>query len=265
MRILFINKKKILYLSFSIFIVLLVFLLTFFIVHPHSFAMELSKTYFSNLDSPITLNEITKSNEKKVYLTFDDGPTLKATGKILDILKEENVKATFFVVGKHVKEFPELVKREYEEGHFIANHGYHHNNKLLYKDMETFKNEITSTDSEIAKAIGVDNYSSHIFRFPNGYMSHIYMNQKKEALSVLRDMNYVYVDWNCLNRDSEMKYSNAQLLDNLKKTAKNKGTLIILMHDTADVNKTYNVLKDSISYLTSQGYEFRNFYDFVNQ
>ena len=130
--------------------------------------------------------------------------------------------------------------------------------------MDSFKNEIVATDSEISMAIGVDNYCSHIFRFPNGYMSHIYTSQKKDALKVLSSLNYVYVDWNCLNRDSEKKYSNFQLLNNLKKTAKNKGTLIILMHDTADVNKTYNVLKDSISYLRTQGYEFGSFYDFVN-
>jgi len=95
-------------------------------------------------------------------------------------------------------------------------------------------------------------------------MSHKYQYEKKNALQVLSDLDYVYVDWNCLNRDSEKKYSDSQLLNNLKKTAKNKGTLIILMHDTADVNKTYNVLKSSIDYLKSEGYEFRNFYDFVN-
>lgn len=83
-------------------------------------------------------------------------------------------------------------------------------------------------------------------------------------VNVLSSLNYVYVDWNCLNRDSEKKVSNSKLLKNLKETSKNKGTLIILMHDTADVNKTYDVLKDSISYLRSQGYEFSNFYDFVN-
>lgn len=98
-----------------------------------------------------------------------------------------------------------------------------------------------------------------------GYMSHIYTSQKKNALNVLSNLDYVYVDWNCLNRDSEKKYSNSQLLNNLKKSAKNKGTLIILMHDTADVNKTYDILKDSISYLRSQGYVFSNFYDFINK
>ena len=117
--------------------------------------------------------------EKKVYLTFDDGPTTKVTPKILDILKKENIPATFFVVGKHVKENPNLVKRAFDEGHFIANHGYNHNNKLLYKNDESFLNEILDTDKEIAKAVGVDNYTSHIFRFPNGFCSPLYKSQKK--------------------------------------------------------------------------------------
>ena len=265
MKIILIKNRKHLYLFSFLFLLFFTLICTFYIIKSPSFAFEFSKNSFFNIDVTVSLNDIEKSDEKRAYLTFDDGPTTKATGKILDVLKEENVKATFFVVGKHVKEHPELVKREYDEGHYIANHGYNHNNKILYKDMNSFKNEILSTDIEISKALGIDNYCSHIFRFPNGYMSHIYTNQKKEALKVLSNMNYVYVDWNCLNRDSEKKYSNYQLLNNLKKTSKNKGTLIILMHDTADVNKTYNILKDSISYLKSQGYEFRNFYDFVNK
>ena len=263
MKVLIIKSKKYLYI-FSFILVIVMLLSIFYMNNSKTFAVDFEKNSFFNVDVSISLNDIEKSTEKKAYLTFDDGPTTKATGKILDILKEENVKATFFVVGKHVKEHPELVKREYEEGHYIANHGYNHNNKILYKDMESFRNEIISTDAEISKAINVENYCSHIFRFPNGYMSHIYINQKKDALKVLSDINYVYVDWNCLNKDSEKKYSNYQLLNNLKKSAKNKGTLIILMHDTADVNKTYDILKDSILYLKSQGYEFRNFYDFIN-
>lgn len=264
MKIVFIKKKNFLYLFFIFFTILLIVTCVAFIKQSPSFAAELNKSSFFNIAISTTLDDISKSNEKKAYLTFDDGPTTKATSKILDILKAEDVKATFFVVGKHVKEHPELVKREYDEGHYIANHGYNHNNKLLYKDMESFQNEIVSTDLEISKAIGIKNYCSHIFRFPNGYMSHIYTRQKKDALSVLHNLDYVYVDWNCLNRDSEKKYSSFELLNNLKRTAKNKGTLIILMHDTADVNKTYDVLKDSIDYLKFQGYDFRNFYDFVN-
>lgn len=175
MKIVFIRNQTFIYFFIISFIIILLSTLLFFINIPSAFAIELSKNSFFNLDITTTLDDIAKSDEKKAYLTFDDGPTTKATGKILDVLKQENVKATFFVVGKHVKEHPELVKREYEEGHYIANHGYNHDNKLLYKNMDSFKNEIISTDSEISKAIGIDNYCSHIFRFPNRiYVSYIF-------------------------------------------------------------------------------------------
>ena len=76
-------------------------------------------------------------------------------------------------------------------------------------------------------------------------------------------MNYAYIDWNCLNHDSMQKYSNKQLLENLKQTSKNKDTLVILMHDTKDVSNSSLVLEDSIKYLKSQGYTFSNFYDLI--
>lgn len=164
MKLIILNKKFLL--CFCIFSLLLSSLL-FHFDNSFSFAIEL----ITNSVVDETLHEkvanLTNREEKCAYLTFDDGPTLKATGKILDILKEENVKVTFFVVGKHVKEHPELVKRAYEEGHYIANHGYSHNNRILYKNMENFEKEIKNTDLAISKAIGVENYSSHIFRFPN--------------------------------------------------------------------------------------------------
>lgn len=257
----FLYKKHIFfYLIICIFIILLLLLS---LNHDFSFATELSLN--SILDETIQEKflSLIKSNQKIAYLTFDDGPTLKATPKILDILKEEGVVATFFVVGKHVTENPDLVKRAYDEGHYIANHGYSHNNSKLYIDDDSFINEIKNTDIEIGKALGISNYCSHVFRFPNGYMSPNNKAKKKKSLKLLKTLNYTYVDWNCLNKDSERKYSKAQLLNNLKKTAKNKGTLVILMHDTNDVNDTTAVLKDSINYLKEQGYTFQNFYSLI--
>ena len=248
----FVIKKKFIFLFLTTLIVTLIICYCFYIYNSPSLAVDLCST---------SLNDITKSDEKVAYLTFDDGPTTKATAKILDILKEENVKATFFVVGKHVKEHPELVKREYDEGHYIANHGYNHNNKLLYSNMEHFKEEVVNTDIEISKAIGVENYCSHIFRFPNGYMAPINKNEKKQAVKLLSNMNYTYIDWNCLNNDSMKKYNKYELLQNLKNTSKNKGTLVILMHDTKDVSNSSTALKDSIEYLKSDGYTFENFYN----
>lgn len=257
----FIFRKK------SILIILAILILVICFIPKNNFTLALSLSNSEVLNSPFKdkFNSLYKSNEKNVYLTFDDGPTSKVTPKILDILKKENVKATFFVVGKHVKEHPEIVKQAYEEGHFIANHGYSHNNSLLYKSEESFRNEILNTDEEISKAIGVSNYCSHVFRFPNGFASPDYKYKKKNIVNILAEINYVYVDWNCLNKDSEHKYSNYQLLNNLKKSAKGKGTLVVLMHDTGDVNKTYDILQDSIEYLKAQGYIFKNFYELFTE
>lgn len=259
MKFIFIKRQYFFILFTIVFIV--VFSLFYFFIK-NTFA-----TYF------LTTNTLTKDTfqekvfnllnqkEKIAYLTFDDGPTLKSTPKILDILSEENVKATFFVIGKHVKEHPELVKRAYDEGHYIANHSYTHNHDKLYTDADSFINEILSTDVEISKALGIENYHSHVFRFPNGYMAPSYKTKKQEYAKLLSNINYTYIDWNALNKDSEKKYSNSELLKNLKDSSRNKGTLVILMHDTSDVNETHLILKDSIHYLKEQGYIFQNFYN----
>lgn len=210
------------------------------------------------------LNQLENSQEKVAYLTFDDGPTKKSTPKILDILKEENVKATFFVIGKNVKENPELIKREYEEGHYIANHGYDHSNKKLYENDKNFIEEIKNTDLEIGKAIGKEDYQSKIFRFPNGFMSKNNKYQKNKCAKLLHEMGYGYIDWNCLNNDSIRKYSTSGLVNNLKKSSKNNGTLVILMHDTVYVSDSSKALKESIKFLREQGYEFENFYNLAN-
>lgn len=258
MKIIVLHKKIIITILIVCFLLCSSF---FYFSNPFALAVELTTNSVIEESLKEKIATLTKKEEKVAYLTFDDGPMLKATGKILDILKAEDVKATFFVVGKHVKEHPELVKRAYDEGHYIANHGYHHDNRKLYKSSDSFISEVKNTDLEIGKAIGMEDYCSHVFRFPNGYMSSNYKAKKREAAKLLSEMNYTYVDWNCLNNDSVKKYSHNQLLKNLKKSSKDKGTLVILMHDTSDVNDTPSILKDSIDYLKEQGYEFKNFYD----
>lgn len=88
----------------------------------NSIVIELYANSYVSSEFDKNISDICKNDEKIAYLTFDDGPTIQVTPKILDILKEENVKASFFVIGKYVDEHPEIVKRTYDEGHFIANH-----------------------------------------------------------------------------------------------------------------------------------------------
>lgn len=259
MKILLFQRKALIKV---LFILLLFISIIAFICKSMIFADEKEKVLSEEKISKI--ETIYDKPEKIAYLTFDDGPTKNVTPKVLEILKKNNTLANFFVVGKHVAEYPELVKQEYEDGHFIANHGYSHNNNKLYKSKNDFINEILKTDEAISTAIGVSGYHSHIFRFPNGSMSKNHYNAKKNATNYLKEIDYTYVDWNALNNDSIKKYSKEQLLSNLKKSSKDKGTLVILMHDTGDVNNTYDVLEDSINYIKSQGYEFRTFYDILN-
>lgn len=254
----FIFTKKSLFFTFSI-----IFIITIILLSSLSLATEFHSANTVSNNFIENVGNLVKGKEKVAYLTFDDGPSL-LTPKILDILNKENVKASFFVIGKSVEAHPEIVKRAYDEGHYIANHTYSHNNSILYKSSESFSNEIKKTDIAIGKAIGVDGYSSLIFRFPNGFMSPQYKSKKKEAVKLLSQMNYAYIDWNCLNNDSIKKYSSSQLLNNLKQSCKNKGTLVILMHDTKDVSNSSLALEDSIEYLKSEGYSFSNFYSVVN-
>lgn len=257
MRIFVLTKKGLFFSFFIVFITALILLSSL------SFATDFYSTNTASNNYMKDISNITKGTEKIAYLTFDDGPSL-VTPKILDILGKENVKASFFVIGKSVEAHPEIVKRAYEEGHYIANHTYSHNNNILYKSSESFVDEVKKTDLAIGKAIGVEDYSSLIFRFPNGFMSPQYKRKKKEAALILSQMNYAYIDWNCLNNDSVKKYTSSQLLNNLKQSSKNKDTLVILMHDTKDVSNSSLALEDSIEYLKSEGYSFRNFYSIIN-
>ena len=259
MKIFIISRKKI-YICFVILFIILI--VSSIYVQGYSLVKQ-DSTVEDEFDNKV--KELCNRREKVAYLTFDDGPTKNITPKVLDILKEENVKATFFVIGKSVENYPEIVKRAYEEGQYIANHGYSHNNENLYKSEESFVNEIRKTDEAIGKAIGIENYSSHIFRFPNGFMSPLYKSKKKNMAKVLTEMGYTYIDWNSLNNDSIKKYTKAQLTDNLKKSSKGKGTLVILMHDTKDVSNSSEALKESIEYLKSEGYTFENFYNIIEK
>ena len=113
---------------------------------------------------------------KKVYLTFDDGPS-RVTDDILDILDRYNVKATFFVLGANVDAKPELVKRAYDSGHFIASHGYTHKYSQIYESQENVLAEYNQSVEAIRRAIGVPTYNPHLFRYPGGSSGGKYNSQ----------------------------------------------------------------------------------------
>lgn len=209
------------------------------------------------------MSQIYKSDKKRVFLTFDDGPSKTVTIPILDLLKQEKIKATFFVLGSRVELYPDIVKREYEEGHYIANHGYSHMYSQIYSSVQSVLDEYNKTNDAVRKAIGVKEYNSHLFRFPGGVPGGRYAQLKKEAVAELDKNNIAHVDWNALTGDAEGKNSVEELVSELQKTMGEKNSLVILMHDAGNKKTTYEALPTVISMLREKGYEFKSFYDII--
>ena len=201
--------------------------------------------------------------EKRVFLTFDDGPTQTVTPLILDLLKQENIKATFFVLGTRAKANPELIKREFEEGHYIANHGHTHIYRQIYQNKQAVLNEYNYTEQCIQEALNNPNYHSKVFRFPGGSNGGYYWKIKAEAKQYLRENGIVSLDWNCLSRDAEGARTKEALLQSVIETSQNKQSIVILMHDSSDKILTYETLSDIIKYLRDNGYEFKTLYDIL--
>lgn len=209
------------------------------------------------------MQNIYNTETKIAYLTFDDGPSEAVTNLILDVLKEQNVKATFFVVGANVNKYPEIVKRAYTEGHYIANHGYSHNYEKTYTSAESVLEEYNKTEKAIQKAIGVEEYSSHLFRFPGGYSGSSYKSVKIQAGKLLNKNNISYIDWNVLTGDAQGANTKEMILKNVKKYTTDKGNIVVLMHDSSSKILTYETLTEVINYLKDEGYSFDNFYNIM--
>ncbi len=202
---------------------------------------------------------------KRVFLTFDDGPTKEVTPRILDILDKYNIKATFFVLGNRVDTYPEIVKREYEEGHYVANHSYSHKYSKIYKNSGSVLEEYNKTEEAIRNAIGNPDYSSNLFRFPGGSHGGYYEKVKKKARKELNKDGIAFMDWSALTYDAEGAKNKEDIIKNLETTMKGWNNVVILMHDAADKEITYETLEDVIKYLQKKGYKFENIYDLMEE
>lgn len=211
----------------------------------------------------LAIENIYTSEEKRVFLTFDDGPTQAVTPYILDLLKQENIKATFFVLGNRAKANPELIKREFDEGHYIANHGYTHKYSQIYQNEQTVLDEYNYTEQCIQEALNNPDYHSKVFRFPGGSLGGYYKTIKKQAKQFLRQNGIVSLDWNSLSKDAEGVNTKEELLQNVIDTIGNKQSVVILMHDASDKILTYETLPSIIQYLRDNEYEFKTLYDIL--
>ena len=191
------------------------------------------------------------AEEKKntIYLTFDDGPSDRVTPKILDILAEENVKATFFIIGRQAVTRKNIVEREFKEGHTVAVHSYSHEYGKIYASPQALIEDIDKCNKVIKDITG--EYSS-LYRFPGGSFT-----LSDETISAVTAHGLRYVDWNASTCDAEIIDATCeQVFNSAITTAACPENIVLLSHDSTTKLSTAGALKDIIRYYKDRDYEF---------
>ena len=179
----------------------------------------------------------------KVYLTFDDGPSIY-TNDILDILDRYQVKATFFVVGREGTDAEEALQRIVEDGHTLGMHSYSHKYKELYESMDSFTRDFEQIRDYVYQATGVE---SVYYRFPGGSSNTVSEIDMHEFIDYLESQGVEYYDWNVSSGDGgSMKLTTDTLLENCTKDIDTRDTSIILLHDSAEKPTTVEALPEII-------------------
>ncbi len=204
----------------------------------------------------IDMTLLTKPNvgDKVCYLTFDDGPSAN-TLKILDILKQANAKASFFVIGTSKLDY---IKRADGEGHTIGLHANNHDYSKIYKSDTAYFNDLAAISKKVQALIGKE---SKIIRFPGGSSNTTSKDYSKGIMRRLTkavgEKGYLYVDWNVDSGDaSGNRVAVSKLISNIKRGVKGKGDICVLMHDTGAKGTTVEALPQIICYLRGLGYRF---------
>jgi peptidoglycan/xylan/chitin deacetylase (PgdA/CDA1 family) len=185
-----------------------------------------------------------KSNEKVIALTFDDGPGPKNTAQVLEILKKNNIKATFFMVGQMVKYFPQIAKQVAADGHVIGNHTWHH--WYFQMDGATAASEIDRTADIIYKTTGE---KTTLFRPPGGFLNN-------GLAQYAKNKKYAVMMWSEESGDAERRSPQVPML--VKNVLKySKPGAIVLLHDGGgNRSKSVKALPEMIAGLKAQGYRF---------
>lgn len=184
-------------------------------------------------------------DERKIYLTFDAGYENGNTEKILDALKENDVKAAFFLVGNYLESCPDIVKRMVEEGHIVGNHTYHHKDMATLTTEEMFMKELEDLEELYKKIIGSD--MPKFYRPPQGKYNEEQLQWAKESGYKTCFWSLAYVDW-----DEKKQPSKEQAMEKLTKRI-HPGA-IVLLHSTSSTNA--EILDDIIKEWKKMGYEF---------
>lgn len=185
-------------------------------------------------------------SEKAVYLTFDDGPIPEATPFILDVLDELDIKATFFMVGDNVRRYPELFHEVMRRGHRIGNHTYNHIGALRHSTWDYLANVQRAHALMFPDCADL---SRLLFRPPHGWMG-------PAQYRTLRRYGYRVVMWDLVTRDYSCRLTAQDVLDNVKRYTR-EGSIITFHDSLKSIGKLREILRPSLLWIRSQGYEFR--------
>lgn len=165
---------------------------------------------------------------KTMYLTFDDGPSAENTITVLNILKERNVKATFFLIGENVEKHPEVAKRIAEEGHTIGIHCYNHDYETIYAGVESYVADFEKAREVVYRVTGVE---TKLFRFPGGSINSYNKAVYQDIIDEMTDRGYIYFDWNASLEDATRNNEPEVLLANAKESTLGRRRVVMLAHD----------------------------------
>ena len=192
-----------------------------------------------------------------IYLTFDDGPSSTITPKVLDILKKEKIKATFFVLN-YSKSNEKLIKRIVKEGNTIGIHGYSNEYSKIYKSKNAFFNNVYSLQEKIEKSTGV---KTKYMRFPGGSSNTVSRHYNKGIMTLLTGRmlgkGFKYYDWNVSSGDAGGAKTSNDVYRNVTRNLSKKRGNMVLCHDFAGNTKTLKALPSIIKYAKKHGYKFK--------
>lgn len=195
---------------------------------------------------------------KVAYLTFDDGPSHN-TQKILDILDEYKVKATFFVNGNRSPFGHQMYKEIVGRGHALGNHTFSHNYSTIYSSVNHFFEDFYQLENELYQVVG---FKPKLVRFPGGSNNQVSRQFGGQTIMYeiaweMLNRGYVYFDWNVDSRDAQVRVQDKQVIvDSVLKGSANLQAAIILMHDSAPKTTTVEALPEIIEGLKKQGFRF---------
>jgi len=202
-----------------------------------------------NKDFTTSMKDV-NPEKKIIYLTFDDGPSV-ITENVLDILKENNVKGTFFIIGNQINGFENMVKRIHDDGHSIGLHTYTHKFKRIYSSRDAFIKEMLDSQNEINKLTGI---SPNIIRFPGGSSKRL----TNAFLTKLHSYNFKIYDWNMVTLDGlNPNASPNRLYIDATKVNEELSSIILLLHCDYMHKNTCKALPSIIKYYKEKGYEFK--------